>query len=76
MYFTYRMTFMGLITGLYFLSNVLWGGLYFKLVKRHKKLALRNRTKENALEDNGAGNGHANINIAKTKEDMDKESTI
>lgn len=76
MYFTCRMTFMGLITGLYFLANILWGGLYLKLVKRTKKLALRNQAKENGLEDNGVGNGHANINIAKSKEDTDKESTI
>uniref|UniRef100_A0A3B4UHA7 Solute carrier organic anion transporter family member n=1 Tax=Seriola dumerili TaxID=41447 RepID=A0A3B4UHA7_SERDU len=72
----FRMTFMGLITGLYFLSNMLWGGLYLKIVKRQKKLALRNQAKENELEDNGAVNGHANISIAKNKEDVDRESTI
>ncbi|XP_045928052.1 solute carrier organic anion transporter family member 1C1-like [Micropterus dolomieu] len=71
----FRMTFMGLITGLYFLANMLWGGLYFKIVKRQKKLALRNQAKENGLEGNSVGNGHASINIAKNK-DTDKESTI
>lgn len=69
------MTFMGLITGLYFLANVLWGFLYVKIVKRQKKLALRNQAKENGLEGNGV-NGHANINIAQNTEDTDKESTI
>ncbi|XP_028255373.1 solute carrier organic anion transporter family, member 1D1 [Parambassis ranga] len=73
---TFRMTFIGLITALYFLSNTLWGVLYLKIVKRQKKLALRNQAKENEQEGNGVGNGHASINIAKTKEDTDKESTI
>ncbi|XP_074482148.1 solute carrier organic anion transporter family, member 1D1 isoform X1 [Sebastes fasciatus] len=72
----FRMTFLGLITGLYCLSNILWGGLYFRIVKRHKKLALRNQAKENGLEGNAAGNGHANISITKNKEDADNESTI
>lgn len=76
MCFTSRMTFIGLITALYFLSNTLWGVLYLKIVKRQKKLALRNQAKENEQEDNGVGNGHASIHIAKTKEDTDKESTI
>lgn len=70
------MTFMGLITGLYFLSNILWGGLYLKVVKRQKKIALSNQAKEIGLEGNGVGNGHASISIAKNKEDTDKESTI
>ncbi|XP_041636843.1 solute carrier organic anion transporter family member 1C1-like [Cheilinus undulatus] len=69
----FRMTFLGLITGLYFLSNSLWGILYVKLVKRQKKIALRNQAKENGHD---TGNGHASINIAKNKEEMDKESTI
>jgi len=67
---------MGLITGLYFLANTLWGGLYFKIVKRQKKLALRNQAKENGLDGNGVSNGHASISIAKNKEDTNKESTI
>nr|XP_046234849.1 solute carrier organic anion transporter family member 1C1-like [Scatophagus argus] len=72
----FRMTFMGLITGLYLLSNILWGGVYRRVVKRHKKLALRKQAKENGLEDNCQGNGHASISIAKNKDDTDKESTI
>ncbi|KAM9846150.1 solute carrier organic anion transporter family, member 1D1 [Aulostomus maculatus] len=71
----FRMTFMGLITGLYFLANVMWGGLYHRIVKRQKKLTLRNQTKDNGLEGDRV-NGHARINIAKGKEDTDKESTI
>ena len=67
---------MGLITGLYFLSNMMWGGLYIKIVKRQKKLALRNQAKENGQEGNGQANGHANINIAKNTDDTEKESTI
>ncbi|KAM7366976.1 hypothetical protein PAMP_014906 [Pampus punctatissimus] len=46
----FRMIFMGLITGLYFIANLLWGGVYFTIVKRQKKLALRNQAKENGLE--------------------------
>lgn len=76
MYFTHRMTFLGLITGFYFVANMLWGGVYVKIVKRQKKLALRNQAKENGQDGNSAGKGHANINIAKNKEDTDKESTI
>uniref|UniRef100_A0A3Q1JCP8 Solute carrier organic anion transporter family member n=1 Tax=Anabas testudineus TaxID=64144 RepID=A0A3Q1JCP8_ANATE len=73
---SFRITFMGLITGLYFLSNMLWGVLYLKLVKKQKKIELRNQAKENALEGNGVSNGHASISIAKNKDDTDKESTI
>ncbi|XP_053270899.1 solute carrier organic anion transporter family member 1C1 [Pleuronectes platessa] len=72
----FRVTYMGLINGLYFLSNMLWVGLYLRIVKRQKKLALRNQAKENGLEANGQVNGHATISIAKDKEDADKESTI
>uniref|UniRef100_A0A8C3AVE8 Solute carrier organic anion transporter family member n=1 Tax=Cyclopterus lumpus TaxID=8103 RepID=A0A8C3AVE8_CYCLU len=72
----FRMTFLGLITGLYFLSNILWGGLYFKIVKRQKKLALTNQAKENGVEGDSVGNGHAHINIVTEKEDAGNESTI
>uniref|UniRef100_A0A8D0CYM0 Solute carrier organic anion transporter family member n=1 Tax=Sander lucioperca TaxID=283035 RepID=A0A8D0CYM0_SANLU len=72
----FRMTFLGLITGLYFLSNMLWGGVYRTVVKRQKKLTLRNQAKENGLEGNTVDNGHANISIGKNKEDADNESTI
>lgn len=67
---------MGLISGLYFLANLLWGGLYLTLVKKQKKIALKNQAKENALEGNGVSNGHASISIAKNKDDTDKDSTV
>lgn len=67
---------MGLIIGFYLLSNMMWGGLYVKIVKKQKKLALRNQAKENGLEGNDHANGHASINIAKNKDDKDKESSI
>ncbi|KAM3587996.1 uncharacterized protein V6R79_018423 [Siganus canaliculatus] len=73
---TFRMIFLGLVTGFYFVANILWGGLYCKIVKRQKKLALRNQAKENGQEGNGQSNGHANINIAKDKDELAKESTI
>lgn len=76
MYFTYRTTFLGLVVGLYFLANTMWVGLYFRIVKKQKKIALRNQAKENGLEGDGQANGHANINIDKNKEETDKESTI
>ncbi|XP_040030744.2 solute carrier organic anion transporter family, member 1D1 [Gasterosteus aculeatus] len=72
----FRMRFMGLITGLYCLSNILWGGLYVTIVKRQKKLALRNQAKENVVEGEMAVNGHANIIVAKKNEDAGNESTI
>lgn len=56
------------------MTNLLWGVVYSRVVKRQKKLALRNQAKENALEGNS--NGHANINIGTSKDDADKESTI
>ncbi|XP_061617558.1 solute carrier organic anion transporter family member 1C1-like isoform X1 [Phyllopteryx taeniolatus] len=71
----FRWIFMGLIAGLYLLSNMMWGGLYCKIVQRQKKLALREQAKENGLEGNSV-NGHANVNIALNKEDTDQESTI
>lgn len=76
MYFIHRMTFMGLVIGLYFLANMLWSGLYCRIVKRQKKIEIRNQAKENGLEGNNQSNGQAKINIAKNKDDADKESTI
>ncbi|TMS02718.1 solute carrier organic anion transporter family, member 1D1 [Larimichthys crocea] len=72
--YAFRLTFLGLIIGIYFMTNLLWGVVYSRVVKRQKKLALRNQAKENALEGNS--NGHANINIGTSKDDADKESTI
>lgn len=67
---------MGLVVGLYMLSNSLWGIVYRTIVKRHKKTALKNQAKENGVEGNNQGNGHAKINIANNRGDTDKESTI
>lgn len=67
---------MGLIAGLYFLANVMWGGVYCKVVKNHKKLALKNQDKDTEHQGDGQTNGHANIRIAKKKDDTEKESTI
>ncbi|MEQ2171566.1 hypothetical protein GOODEAATRI_012097 [Goodea atripinnis] len=50
--------------------------LYVKIVKRQKKLALREQAKDNGVEANTATNGHANISIAKDKEEDSKESSI
>uniref|UniRef100_A0A667ZSI7 Solute carrier organic anion transporter family member n=1 Tax=Myripristis murdjan TaxID=586833 RepID=A0A667ZSI7_9TELE len=72
----FRNTFLGLLYALYLLTNLLWVFLYFRIVKRQKKISLRNQAKENGLEGNEATNGHANINIVKNKEDLDRESTI
>lgn len=70
----FRLTFLGLVTGLYALANVLWGVLYCRIVRRQKKLALRQQAKENGLEAaNGTATGHAQITLNK---DTDKESTI
>lgn len=70
------MTFLGLVTGLYFLTNVLWGFLYVKIIKRQKKLALRKQAKDNALEGNTQNNGRTNISISTNKEEENKESSI
>lgn len=70
------MTYLGLINGCYFLSNILWGVLYFFIVKRQKKLSLKKQDKESGPEGNGAANGHARISIIKDTEDTDRESTI
>lgn len=67
---------MGLIAGLYFLSNMMWGGVYHRVVKKHKKLALKNQAKEREQERDGHANGHANISIVKKKDEAERESTI
>ncbi|XP_071752097.2 solute carrier organic anion transporter family, member 1D1 [Centroberyx gerrardi] len=72
----FRMTFLGLVYVLYFLTNLLWGVLYCRIVKRQKKISLRNQAKENALEGNGVTNGHTSINIVINKDDLDRESSI
>lgn len=64
-----------MITGLYFLANTVWGYLYYSIVKRQKKIALKNQSKENGQESNAVTNGHANINIADIDE-MGTECTI
>lgn len=72
----FRLTFLGLVTALYSLANALWGVLYCRIVRRQKKLALREQGKENGLEGaNGTASGHAQITIALNK-DTEKESTI
>uniref|UniRef100_A0A669DRJ5 Solute carrier organic anion transporter family member n=1 Tax=Oreochromis niloticus TaxID=8128 RepID=A0A669DRJ5_ORENI len=71
----FRVTYLGMITGLYFLANTLWCYLYYSIVKRQKKIALKNQSKENGQESNAVTNGHANINIADV-EDMGMECTI
>lgn len=70
-----RYIFVGLISGVYCITNMVWGVLYVKIVKKEKKLAL-SQAKENELEANGESNGHANISIAKNKDDTTRESTI
>ncbi|XP_072309347.1 solute carrier organic anion transporter family member 1C1-like [Eucyclogobius newberryi] len=73
----FRLTFLGLVTGLYSLGNMLWGVLYCCIVRRQRKLSLRQQAKENGLDGaNGATPaGHAQITLAQSKE-TDKESTI
>lgn len=72
----FRLTFLGLVTGLYCLANALWGFLYCRIVRRQKKLALRQQSKEDALEAaNGTVTAHAQITIAPDK-DTEKESSI
>ncbi|XP_036004946.1 solute carrier organic anion transporter family member 1C1 [Fundulus heteroclitus] len=72
----FRLTFLGLTIGLCIVANMLWGVLYMKIVKRQKKLALRDQTKEKGVEGNRLSNGHANISIVKNKEDTNNESII
>ncbi|XP_067110215.1 solute carrier organic anion transporter family member 1C1-like [Osmerus mordax] len=67
----FRVTFLGLIYGLYTLSYLLWGVLYHRLSKRQKKLALRSQAKAAALEGGTNGPSHT-----VKKEDLEKESTI
>lgn len=71
----FRVTYLGMIIGLYFLANTVWGFLYYSIVKRQKKIALKNQSKENGQESNAVTNGHANINIADV-DDMGMECTI
>uniref|UniRef100_A0A3Q2DN68 Solute carrier organic anion transporter family member n=1 Tax=Cyprinodon variegatus TaxID=28743 RepID=A0A3Q2DN68_CYPVA len=72
----FRLTFLGLVIGLSILANMLWGVLYVKIVKKQKKLALRDQAKENGAEGKRLSNGHAHINIVKHREETNNESTI
>lgn len=67
---------MGLIASLYFVANMMWGAVYCRVVRKHKKLALKNQDKDTEHQGDGQTNGHANISIAKKKDDAEKESTI
>ncbi|KAL4612699.1 solute carrier organic anion transporter family member 1C1-like [Arapaima gigas] len=49
----FRVTFLGLIYGLYSLSYLLWGVLYWRLSHTQKKLALQNQAKANGTEIRG-----------------------
>ncbi|XP_056131592.1 solute carrier organic anion transporter family member 1C1-like [Lampris incognitus] len=72
----FRVTFLGLIYALYFLTNVLWCILYRGVTRKQRKDAKESQGKENALEGNRVTNGHARISIIKSTEDTDRESTI
>uniref|UniRef100_H3CAN1 Solute carrier organic anion transporter family member n=1 Tax=Tetraodon nigroviridis TaxID=99883 RepID=H3CAN1_TETNG len=72
----FRWTFMGLISGLYFLSNLMWGGVYHRVVQKHRRLALKNQAKETQHERDGQTNGHVNISVVKKKDEAERESTI
>lgn len=67
---------MGLISGLYFLSNLMWGGVYHRVVQKHRRLALKNQAKETQHERDGQTNGHVNISVVKKKDEAERESTI
>ncbi|KAJ8261969.1 hypothetical protein GJAV_G00160590 [Gymnothorax javanicus] len=71
----FRNVFLGLIYGLYSTSFLLWGVLYSRLVKRHKKLALRKPAKtceqENSTMNNANGNTISQENL---KNDMEPAS--
>ncbi|XP_034019326.1 solute carrier organic anion transporter family member 1C1-like [Thalassophryne amazonica] len=72
----FRLSFMGLVSGLYFTSFLLWGLLYKRIMNKANKLAVRNQAKDNTPEDNGLVNGHASINIGEDKQDSDNESAV
>ncbi|XP_064199225.1 solute carrier organic anion transporter family member 1C1-like [Anguilla rostrata] len=52
----FRNAFLGLIYGLYSASILLWGVLYASLVRRHKKLALREKAKPCGQEEGAVNN--------------------
>ncbi|XP_050963212.1 solute carrier organic anion transporter family member 1C1-like [Labeo rohita] len=74
----FRNAFLGLIYGLYSLSYLLWGVLYYKLCRREKKLALKNQLIAPEQDGNGvsAGNGNVSSAIVKCSENPDQETTI
>lgn len=67
----FRMRFMGLVSTLYVLSNLMWGFLYTRIVKKEKKLA-----QIDAVEANGAANGHVVLGVALDGDIIERESTI
>ncbi|XP_076860863.1 solute carrier organic anion transporter family, member 1D1 [Brachyhypopomus gauderio] len=74
----FRARFLGLIYGLYSLSYVLWGLLYYRLSRRHKRQALKDQAKAMEQESKGtaSSNGNASSAFVKCKEELDRETTI
>ncbi|CAN9508297.1 unnamed protein product [Ophioblennius macclurei] len=68
----FRLRFMGLVSGLYVLANLMWGVLFSRIVKKEKM----KQAQLNAVETNGVGNGHAVLGIALETSSNVKESTI
>ncbi|XP_036373771.1 solute carrier organic anion transporter family member 1C1-like [Megalops cyprinoides] len=75
----FRVTFLGLIYGLYSMSYLLWIVLYAKLVQRQKKLAMLDQAKAGGQEgdeiniSNGKTLSEGNL---KSEKEQEKESTI
>ncbi|KAJ8381910.1 hypothetical protein SKAU_G00026880 [Synaphobranchus kaupii] len=71
----FRSTFLGLIYALYSSSFLLWGVLYRSLVKRHKKLALRDQAKNGGQEEGAVDNANGNtVSEANLKNGIEQES--
>ncbi|KAJ8392305.1 hypothetical protein AAFF_G00076690 [Aldrovandia affinis] len=77
----FRVTFLGLVYGLYSMSYLLWAVLYTMMVRKYKKLALRDQAKtcgqEGAAVNNANGNTLSEENLKNEKEqEQEKECTI
>ncbi|XP_062852544.1 solute carrier organic anion transporter family member 1C1-like [Trichomycterus rosablanca] len=72
----FRMTFLGLIYGLYALTMILSVVLFRKLSHRQKQQMLENQGKATEQDTPGTVNGKPTSAIVKCKDELDKETSI
>ncbi|XP_018602571.1 solute carrier organic anion transporter family, member 1D1 [Scleropages formosus] len=73
----FRVTFLGLLYGLYSLSYLLWGFLYSRLSRRQKELALQNQVKASELEFIGVHKHNKEMDLPlQSKEEQERDNSV